>query len=280
MPHPPPPAGVQFERPPLTEVAFSVQFERDVIDEVRALSEFWPSVKDDFPGIQKHPPIAPSSEDFGPPSEFAPALELLSAPPSHRYWFLSMDEHRLIQVQPDRLLFNWRRLDGSTPYPRYATLAQEFSRHLRTFLAVVDEAGHTDAQAAWCELTYINSVPAGEPGGAHGQLARILNCFVRDPVREVMPPVEDTQLQQRFRLVGPGGVPFGRLYLTAVPGYQKADLVPVYMITLVGRGRPFGGDDRVASIFEFLNEAHQLIVRGFRELTTRELHLEWGLVED
>jgi uncharacterized protein (TIGR04255 family) len=254
---------------------FSVQFDGDVIDEVAALSRFWPKIQPQFPNLKKQPPFPPATEDFGVPGpQSGPQVQFLTGPPSHRYWFLSEDGTKLIQVQGDRFLFNWRQVVGDEEYPRFATLFPEFIGHLRTFLGTLDSS----ATPAWCELSYINPVPTtGEQLGTHGQLAQILNYLVRDPERQVLPVVEDAQLQQRFRILDERtGEPTGRLYVTAVPGFRNSDSLPVYVITLLARGRAEHGE-LPESLVAFFDRAHDLIVGGFREVTTPAMHELWGL---
>jgi uncharacterized protein (TIGR04255 family) len=266
---------VGFLHPPLNEVIFSVQFETSVIDEVVALSDFRPTIVGDFPDLQKHPPLLPVSEtfDFSPPQVTLKFESITGAMPQ-RYWFLSPDQTKIIQVQPDRLLFNWRQVEGSEAYPRYDVLAPEFFAVLQKFLACcsTEEAG---TKVAWVELQYVNAIEVSDDSQTHGQLARILNFLVQDPpTREVLPEVEDTQLQQRFRICDDDGKPRGRLYLSAVPGLRQATEQRAYIVTLLARGRPDSGSIE-EGVSGFLATAHRLIVNGFREVTTKDMHHLW-----
>lgn len=272
---PDPQREVDFENPPLNEVVFSVQFERDVIDEVGALADFWPKIRDEYPRHEKQPPLPPAFESFDvPPTPSAVQFRVFQGPPSQRYWFLSADGSFIVQVQADRLMFNWRQVVGDEQYPHYDRLAPRFASLLETFLSCKSVAA-SGAGAAWVELQYVNPIEApGSDGQTHGQLARILNFLVQDPPREVLPSVEDTQLQQRFRIAGDGGTAQGRLYLTAVPAFRAGDNAPVYVVTLLARGRP-DADDIRRGVRTFLDRAHDLIVRGFREVTTSEMHKAW-----
>lgn len=265
---------VDFERPPLNEVVFSIQFERDVTDEVGILSEFWGKIRADYPGLEKQMPLPPAMESFDaviqPP---AVQFELLMGAPSQRYWFLSADQTLIVQVQPDRLMFNWRKVVGDEEYPHYDTLAPRFAELIELFLSCESVAGN--ATVGWCELQYVNPVEADGPENTHGQLARIVNFLEADPPHEHLPPVEDTQIQQRRRILDENGDPRGRLYLTAVPAVRATDGGRAYVITLLARGRPAKGE-LPDSAFGFLNEAHDLIVKGFREVTTSEMHERWG----
>jgi len=265
---------VDFDNPPLNEVVFSVQFDGEVIDEVGVLSEFWPKIQGGFPRHEKHPALPPARESFEvPPPAPEVQFQLMQGVPPQRYWFLSEDATLIVQVQADRLMFNWRQVVGDEEYPHYDRLAPQFDAVLETFLGC--PALNVDsASVDWVELQYVNPIETQGEGQTHGQLARILNVLVPDPPREALPPVEDTQLQQRFRIDNHDGAPRGRLYLTAVPAFRTSDAVPLYVLTLLARGRPDPGDLR-GGVRAFLDIAHDLIVKGFREVTTEEMHKLW-----
>ena len=267
--------AVDFEHPPLNEVVFSVQFAGDVIDEVGVLADFWQKISPDFPRHEKQPPLPPASETFEvPPPSPELQLRLMQGIPPQRYWFLSDDGTLIVQVQADRLMFNWRQVIGNEEYPRYEVLSPRFAELLATFLSceAVDADG---ASVDWVELQYVNPVQTGAGEQTHGQLARILNFLVADPPRKALPFVEDTQVQQRFRITGENGEPQGRLYLTAVPAFSTEDAAPVYVITLLARGRPNPAEDVSSGVQGFLDKAHDLIINGFAEVTTAEMHNIW-----
>lgn len=268
--------GVEFANPPLNEVVFSVQFESNVIDEVGTLAEFWPKIRNDFPRLEKQPPLPPASESFDAPAAGGEMqFQLMQGAPPQRYWFLSEDGTLVVQVQEDRFMFNWRQVEGTEDYPRYRVLAPRFLELLATFLSC-DRVDSASATASWVELQYINPIEAPRTDGVtHGQLAHILNFLETDPPRTSLPAVEDTQLQQRFRLCDEDGHPRGRLYLTAVPAIRATDAAPLYVVTLLARGRPLA-DGLVDGVQGFLDLAHQLIIHGFREVTTPEMHELWG----
>ena len=177
-------------------------------------------------------------EDFTRPPEGGVRFQFVQTPPLPRYWFLSPDKASLVQVQSDRFALNWRQALGGETYPRYRRLRPEFERRFRTFLEVAS-SDEQNAVPTWCELTYINHVDAHGPHGSHGPLSRILRALQPNPASTTLPPVEDTSLQQRFVIPGSGNdTPIGRLYLTATPAFRSADGTPIYVITLVARGRP------------------------------------------
>jgi uncharacterized protein (TIGR04255 family) len=274
MSTPPNTPTVTFANPPVTEVAFSVTFEvsQPVIDEVTTLSEFWQTpLRETFPTAQRQPPLPPVVESFDlTPAQ--PIIQFFGDQPPFRYWFIEEGEVCLIQVQGDRLAFNWRKREPSQTYPRYSQLAPRFFDVFERFL---NFASVPEGSGTWCELTYINTVPAASGSQMHGQLAKYLGDLVRDPERSFLPPIEDTTLQERFRITDDTGRPVGRIYVTATPALTSAG-DPAYQINLTVRKLAPEGDIR-SCVRDCFAEAHSLLVNSFVELTTHEAHVTWGL---
>jgi len=276
--------SIHFHTPPVSEVVFSVQFDKPAIDEVGILSEYWPKIRETYGRHEKQPPLLPAVETFdipipGPfPFQF---FQSFGEAMPQRYWFLNEDGTQLVQVQPDRLLFNWRKVGGNEVYPRYENLLPRYTDLLRSFLSC-GEVVEKQAKVAWVEIQYVNPIEIKPHNGVgHGQLGSILNLLVKDPPRKALPPVEDIQLQERFRVNWPDGEPRGRLYLTATPGLtavpaEGRENLVAYVVTLLARGRPGKQEDPVEAVEDFLNVGHNLIVRGFNQVTRPEMHDLWG----
>jgi uncharacterized protein (TIGR04255 family) len=271
--------SVTFASPPVNEVYLSVQFSTPVADEAVALADFWPLVREEFPQLQRQPPLPRLEERF----DAVPTPQVLQFPVPfplgggpQRYWFISADSTRLIQLQPDRLWFNWRRTRETDVYPRYQTLRHEFAGLFSTFLSVLPEDRRAGAAIDMCELGYINHIDArGELNpNSHLPLHRILE-FIGEPPTEALSPVEDVQVQLRSVLRGHDRSPLGRMYLNASPAFRAADRMPIYLLELTVRIKPTGAttEDALAA----LDQGHELVVAAFRDVTTEEFHRVWGL---
>lgn len=271
-------APVNFERPPVAEVAMAVQFAAEVAAEGFALNQFWPRIRDRYPKLSAQPALPPMREDFGPNPGVA--FQLLGGPvlPS-RYWFVSQDDAEVVQVQGDRLAFNWRREPAPGivvgDYPRYEYVRARFAAVLAEFL---DEIAHakTPAIPNWCEIAYINQIPATDSNGDL-PLASILR-LIENPSLEKLPPPEDTSFAQRHVLTR-AEKPFGRFHLTAARGLRINQAIPfpepVYVINLTVRGLVDGPS--AEDIMTFMDYGRDLIVHTFRDVTTDKMHDYWGL---
>jgi len=261
---------VNFDNPPVGEVALAVQLVEPATDDTITLGRFWPRVQGDYPKVEPQPPLPPMSEDFGIPGPSNVSFQILDRPPSARYWLLSADEAELIQVQPDRFAYNWRKGPTDASYPRYAYLRGRFEDVLRTFIAVVEEQGRT-VLPSWCEVTYIN--PIAGNGESRPDLSEILKRIAPEPPSP-LPGPEDSNFAERFVLER-DGAPFGRFYINASPAFSVVDRLPIYMLTLTARGMASTPD--IAGVLDFLDEGRDFIVKSFRDMTTPEMHRKWGL---
>jgi uncharacterized protein (TIGR04255 family) len=275
----PPDDLVSFERPPLNEVALGVQFSEPVIDDAIALADFWPHVRGDLPRLEKVPALPPAMEEFGPPprSGQIPAIQFLSEPPGQRYWFISADDTRLVQLQSDRFVLNWRQRRGDDPYPRYRALRRDFEKRfevLRNQAVPPDKRGLL--RADWSEVTYVNHIEApGRRPNTHAPLSDSLR-LIAPPRRSLLPP-EDQQFQQRSVIWTEDvpAQPIGRLHITASSAVRSNDGVAIYVVTLVARARPTAPS--LKAMFESLDRGRDLVVRTFKEITTPRMHERWGL---
>jgi len=66
---------------------------------------------------------------------------------------------RMVQIQPNRFHYNWKRVGGH--YPSYSQVRQEFDQHLALFARFVEEEGLGPVVPSQWELTYVDYVPPG-----------------------------------------------------------------------------------------------------------------------
>jgi uncharacterized protein (TIGR04255 family) len=263
---------VTFDRPPVGEVAMSVQMGQPVTDDALTLGTFWPRVREEYPNVQTQPPLPPMSEDFRLGAPQSITFQLVGQ--SSRYWLLSPDATELIQVQPDRFGYNWRKEPVDAPYPRYRYLRERFHLVFSAFIGSTREKGRT-MQPTWCEITYINPIETTDVAGGLANLSSVLRRLAPDHPGN-LPPPQDTTFAERFLLTRDGS-PTGRLYVSANPATRLQDQMPIYMLTLTVRGMPRTPD--ADGVYTFLDEGRDLIVRSFRDMTTPEMHAKWGLHE-
>ena len=261
-----------FAEPPVVEVALSVQFSAPPWHAPQ-LGPFWELVREDFPRIEEHAPLAPLGEEFGAPRPAELRVELVDRPPAPRYWFLSRDGASLIQVQNDRFAHNWRKADESQPYPSYEGVRDVFAARFRQFVNSVWGADPTTFKPNWCEITYVDHVLPNSHWSTHAELHRVLRLVAPASPSDFRPDPEDEQLTVRFVMRDSSGEPLGRLQISATPAYRRADHLPIYVLTFTARGLAHA--ETIEGALAFLDRGHEWIVRTFVDLTTEEMHSVW-----
>ena len=108
-----------FANPPVQETAFGIEFAPLQKWQVPFVGLFWQRVRNRYPAFRVLPSLPSVVEDLSGRPQASPGLSfnVVAEVPPVRCWFLTEDETRLIQVQQDRFIFNWKRGRVDAPYP-------------------------------------------------------------------------------------------------------------------------------------------------------------------
>lgn len=257
-----------FRRPPVAEVALSVQFDPLPGLRVVDLGDVWHEFADEYPLVEEHPPLAPMviGQAF-PPFQ----IKLAEAAEKPRLWFLDKNQTRLVQFQQDRLTVNWRRLSDE-PYPRYDDTIRPMLVDAWTRLErAADSVAGVELVPNMCEALYLNPIESGEVWQRPGELGLVLTPWSGDTSDDFLPEPSQVRFEAEYPLPRGDGV----LVVTVTPVRRVDDDRSVLMLQLIGRGRPEGPGFEGA--LQFLDLAHEWIVRGFKSITTLEMHRVWGI---
>lgn len=271
----------EFNHPPITEVALSVQFAN--LDDWQSphIGLLWTRFRDEFPRTEQHPPISPVIESFGPPRRQDLQLEILNSAPPVRTWFLNGAGTELIQVQPDRFIHNWRKVESAQGYPRYSHIREQFFSELDQFCKFLEDEKLGAFVPNQCEVTYINHISL-DSGNVHQQAEKVLTLwrpsFSDDYLREENGiELEDSRVAARFVIKDSKHESIGRLHFATQPLMTISDGKlgkDVLGLTLTARGAPIGPGNE--GVLKFMDLGHETIVSAFASLTTVEMHEYWG----
>jgi uncharacterized protein (TIGR04255 family) len=257
----------EFDHPPVVEVVLGVQFRPIVAMRGLALAGLRDRWRNEYPQIEEQPALPLISEDS---LSRLPRLQfdVVSLPPT-RQWFLNDLGTELVQVQPDRLLVNWRAGETQAKYPRYGKIRETFvNRHNDLVQFAVDE-GFGELEITQAELTYINVIEVNP--GELGRIDRFFKGWSEVSGHHLGAP---DQARVTLTFAAPGlGNPQARLYVEINPA-QKHSGEYVLFFTLTVRGNP--GGKSFAEAMKFIDEAHDHVTRSFDELTEDSMHDVWG----
>lgn len=269
-----------FENPPVVEVALAVQFERMAGFRYVHQGLLWQRFADTFPHVEDHAALEQLVETFGVPEGRRLAVQLISGnvAPAVRSWLLNETRTELLQIQPDKLVHNWRKIgpgvDEASQYPRYEHIRQQFGDELKIFCAFVEDFDLGDFAPNQCEITYINHIVAGDGWDHHNQIGNI-SSFLKEDRRTISGlEMENLKVDSRYIIRDAEQNPIGRLHISLQPAFRKVDEKPMFILTLVARGKP--DESSSEGVMRFLDHGRSLIVHGFVDVTTSGMHAVWG----
>lgn len=222
---------------------------------------FWQRILEEFPRCEHAFPI--------PGTGFIdPSVGL----PIPRAWLINDADDRLVQLQPGRFLFNWRRREGAGPYPRYETLSCRFFELLQEFQSFVAEKRLGEIEISECELTYINHVLEQEGWQFPADIGRVIEHLSWKKERyRFLPQPSPLAWQAKFEFPeGPGA-----LLVKLSPAKHTKDGRDLLALELSARGLP--AEASLDSMRHWFSHGHRWIVRGFEDLTSDEAQRAlWG----
>ena len=258
-----------FEKPPIAEVAIGVQFAHNVALRTLDYADVWAEFgKDDYPTYAEVPPLAPLAA-FG--QQTLINVDLPFMPPTPRYWFQSKDENGLIQLQANRLIYNWRQSPaGNRPYPRYESVVENFFKNYAIYSTFVSTKGHA-VLPQLAEIAYVNIVTMGQDG--FDEIGDILNGSFNLTAGPALPKPTGVQFAWQHYLSELN------TFLNVTVTSLQAQEVPAVRIEISAFGPvdASNGADAVATLRAWFDDVRGRIVTLFKDITTTKAHQVWGL---
>lgn len=275
-------SSINYDAPPLVEVAMSVQFDPPKGLSLAHLGAFWDRQKESFPNVRAVQPIATTNETFGS-QWLPPSLQLaLTNEPDCRLQMISSDDQWMCQVQLNRLVINWRK--RSEEYPRFDRTWTRFQTTFAAWQEFLNEFEIAPLAPRLWELTYVNRIPKGSlwqepkdwpkvfPGLWGGSFATVQSASLRGFLGQ---------------WVWEQGDPPARLYVEPKPGRTSGEPPQdALLLSLTTRGplSPKGSAQESSSVASLIESGigigHELIVGTFDRISSNEAKKEWRRHED
>ena len=268
----PPQPLPDYENPPVIEVVIGSQFAPIAGFLPTHLGLFWQLIREDYPRVESAAPLSAIVEQFGSaPAVDSGQLDIYSIPPLPRVLFIDPTDSWLVQLQPDRLLQNWRKGESQTAYPRFGAVIEKFENSWKIFDGFCDSQDLELPEVTQLEVTYINHIPAGEGWNAPHDLGAVFPDFTWRGGERFLPPPE--ALAWKMAFVMPERQ--GRLHVSVRQAVRKSDAALVLLCELTARGKPIeSSSEAIRSWFEL---AREWIVRGFADLMSDNIQSKnWG----
>ncbi len=262
-----------FESPPVVEVIAGVSFAAYGTEMGALLSAFWKErLRGRFPRLEQQPPYAPPLEQHSNEAR-APLfnIDMSSVFPWVRLWASSSDGNEVLQLQPGWFACNWRKVKPEHEYDRWPSRRAAFSTAFSELSDYLATEGVEHLSIQQCEVTYVNHIFASDLWTSHSQISAIFGQLVQ-PIENLI--LEQAAVQAQFSLVGKDGSRIGRLHTKITPALGQ-DGQSLYVFELTARGAP--SVDELEGVLEFLDSGREAIDRAFVNMTTDEMHHEWGI---
>ena len=114
------------------------------------IGRFWEKIADKYP-------ISEQAANYG---EMVP-LDKREIYPAPRFWFITETRDKLVQIQSNLFLCNWRKVDGEGTYPEYDEMKKVFKKNYHLFLEFLNEKGSEEPVPTELQFSYINHFSKG-----------------------------------------------------------------------------------------------------------------------
>jgi uncharacterized protein (TIGR04255 family) len=261
-----------YKKPPVVEVVWSVQFPKLLWLTAAQTGLFWQLIRKGYPKCEEQAPIERQAEPevlLQPRQVFA---EFLTKPPLCRQWFISEDACDLVQLQSDRFCVNWRKVRAGDAYPRYDYMRKLFTSRWTEFCKFTKAEGGDVPQVDLLEMTYVNHIFKAEGWSAPRDIGKVFPAISFHEESAFLPAPASLGSDMVFDIEGTRG----RLHVSCRHGkLLEGEQRELFRLELVARGRPERTDSE--GLLPWFSEAREWIVRGFADLTSREIQdKEWG----
>ncbi|ANH68774.1 hypothetical protein ABE85_16490 [Mitsuaria sp. 7] len=185
----------------------------------------------------------------------------------------SADGASLVQLQPDRLYVNWRKMEDSQEYPRFEAVRDRYLRIREQFNLFLKELSGDELSPAGYELTYTNPFLSANGWRSFADLPNFFKPWAWDKADFGSAP---KSLRLNVEMELPGDC--GKLVLNISPAIRKVTNEPAMRVDLTAQA-----EATVAartSLAEWAETAHVAIVETFVKISTAEKLAEWGHWEE
>lgn len=261
-----------YSKPPVREVAVSVQFGSIPGFGAPHIGLYWNTIRGDFPKYEEQPPIPHILEETSDVPVSQPVqIQLTNMPGMPRIWFITSSGNQVVQVQTDRFVFNWRKVNDSDEYPRYPVVKKGFLQRWDQFCSFLEDQKIDRPQIDQLELTYVNGISQGEAWTTTSDLQDLFTTLKWRTRAGFLPMPEVMRWSYKFLLKES----FGRLHVDVLPVLVPNSNKMGIRFSLTVRGRPPGEITRRA-VEDWFDGARRWIVKGFEDLVDEKTDILWG----
>lgn len=243
---------VSFENPPLNELVLGVQFSAPVISTEDIFNFYSSFLKTPYPRIQESDLLPVTIEKTDRPNE----VRMVGL--GTRKLFISTANDTLVQIQSDRFLLNWRKLDTNNMYPHFDNVYEKFLEQLNNLFSTKDELKRLINQY---EITYVDHLTSDS---LELHRFKLNEMFVFMPLKA---PVKSADINFTIPTESVGG----NLNIKIKSGVRNIDRKPVIVLETTCRG--YSAD---ISMNDWFRKSREILVNFFNDSISSQVKNSWN----
>ena len=227
---------------------------------------FYERVRSHYPSVQTLPAV--STVPGGLPFAF------LGGSQWPRVLFVAADDCSLIQLQTDRLYFNWRRKPHKPEYPHYEQVREKFGEVYTNFTEFAkSEFGVCAPRVS--EIIYVNQITQQNSGfGQDLDIGGVFRAWNSDVGPEWPHAVKELAFNAQYPLVKAEGTALEGVLTVNMTSGRDPQGSPVARLEIGASGNI--NDASTDAVLAFHDLGHAAIVNAFAAITSDEAHQKWG----
>jgi len=247
-----------FKSPPVGEVSFGLGFSPLTAFKVAHYGAYWDVIRKDYPECEDKPQVFDSTSS---------AISLGEWFPPPRVWYLHRDRNYLIQLQPNRIWLNWRRLNDAVEYPRFETLFPIFRQIVEQFAEFSRANNLGNIVATSGELSYVNYIPPADSKQPYSDIGDFMLDVRWAEGRKSLPNPDGIAWRAEFTMGN------SKLSVDLKSGKRADTQRSLYVLEI--RASNSVGTEFTANPFDWFPTANKMIVAAFCEVTTEKAQREY-----
>lgn len=249
---------MKLKNAPIAEVVIGAQFGQSPIT-YRMIFDFYQELKSSYPNIKEDKVLPAVIEN----PEGDPERKVLQGFHSRKF-LVNSKNTKLIQIQPDRLLFNWRKTSDEQDYPHFHNVLKEFLEVYNGLKKYCELDENLNQQ----EVTYVDHILMEDFERSNDyNPSNILNIYNID---------EKTKINSLFQFFT---IPVknlnGNMHLQLKSATRNQDNRNIISMESICRGAPSG-----RSLKQWYYEAHDNLIELFKNITTKNAKEKWGFTNE
>lgn len=262
---------INFKKPPVVEVACGVFFARTNPSKLLKSAHiglFWQLIREQFPNLEEAP-LLPAIIEPKSAQEATQFNFEITPIPQPRYVLSTKEGNTILQIQSDRFILNWRRIQPNDVYPRYKKVFAEFNSLFLKFQAFLKENDFGTLIYRQFDLVYVNLIGSDNGLDKLGFGGLFVDHIRNESSKRFLEPPLSYNWLTTYVL--PKN--WGRLHVNAMAGWFTAPMNRnAVRLEITARGIP----DQITeeARLEWFKIAHNSIVKGFEDTTVERLQTE------